>query len=127
MRVLLDTHTFIWFYTGDERLSSTAKTLIIDRGNECFLSIASIWEVSIKASIGKLELRIDFKQLSEFMKANSIALLPITFEHIQQLQQLTFHHRDPFDCLLIAQAVAERLTLLIKDAVFQHYSASVIW
>lgn len=101
MRILLDMHAFLWFYSGDERLSPTAKAFIADPANECFLSIASVWEVGIKTSIGKLELRVDFAGLAGFMAANGIELLPITFGHIQQLQQLPFHHRDPFDRLLI--------------------------
>ena len=127
MRILLDTHTFLWFYSGDERLSPTVKALVVDSANACFLSIASVWEVGIKTSIGKLELRVDFAELARFMAANSIALLPIAIEHIQQLQQLPFHHRDPFDRLLIAQALAEQLTIVSKDAVFEQYPANITW
>lgn len=127
MRILLDTHAFLWFYSGDEKLSNNARTLIADSANACFLSIASVWEVGIKTSIGKLELRVDFEGLASFMAANRMALLPITFGHIQQLQQLPFHHRDPFDRLLIAQALAEGLTLLSRDAVFPQYGVATRW
>lgn len=127
MRILLDTHTFLWFYSGDERLSPIAKALVVDSANACFLSIASVWEIGIKTSIGKLELRVDFAELARFMAANSIRLLPVTIEHIQQLQQLPFHYRDPFDRLLIAQAITEQLTIVGKDAVFNQYPARVIW
>jgi PIN domain nuclease of toxin-antitoxin system len=127
MRLLLDTHAFLWFYSGDDRLSSAGKVLIDDPANECFLSIASVWEMGIKTSIGKLELRVDFAGLTEFMAANRIELLPISFAHIQRLQYLPFHHRDPFDRLLIAQALTEDLTLLSRDAVFPQYEVLVKW
>lgn len=127
MRLLLDTHTFLWFYNGSERLSFSAESLITDPGNECFVSIASIWEMGIKISIGKLELRVDFAGLATFMETNRIVLLPISFGHIEKLQQLPFYHRDPFDRLLIAQALDEELTLISKDAVFDQYPASIIW
>ena len=127
MRLLLDTHAFLWFYSGDERLSLAGKALIDDPINACFLSIASVWEMGIKTSIGKLELRVDFAGLAEFMAANRMELLPIAFEHIQRLQQLPFHHRDPFDRLLIAQALTEDLTLLSRDAVFPQYEVSIRW
>jgi PIN domain nuclease of toxin-antitoxin system len=127
MRILLDTHAFLWFYSGDERLSSTGKAFIDDPTNECFLSIASVWEMGIKTSIGKLELRVDFAGLAKFMATNRIELLPISFEHIQQLQHLPFHHRDPFDRLLIAQALTENLTLLSRDTVFPQYGISLSW
>lgn len=127
MRLLLDTHAFLWFYAGNNQLSNTAEGLINDLGNECFLSIASIWEIGIKTSIGKLELRVDFAGLAEFMATNRIALLPIAFGHIQQLQSLPFHHRDPFDRLLIAQAFTEHLTLISRDEIFQQYAVSLIW
>ncbi|RZJ91777.1 MAG: type II toxin-antitoxin system VapC family toxin [Hymenobacter sp.] len=127
MRLLLDTHAFLWFYSGDERLSFTGKALIDDPANECFLSIASIWEMGIKTSIGKLELRVDFAGLAEFMAANRIELLPISFEHIQRLQYLPFHHRDPFDRLLIAQAFSEGLTLLSRDTLFPQYGVAIQW
>ena len=127
MRFLLDTHTFLWFYAGDSQLSVTAATLVSDPANECFLSIASIWEIGIKTAIGKLTVRGGFAQLEEFTQANALKLLPITFSHIQALQQLPLHHRDPFDRLLIAQALTESLTLLTRDAAFQQYPASLMW
>ena len=127
MQLLLDTHAFIWFYTGDKQLSSKAKTLINDLSNECFLSIASVWEIGIKTSIGKLELRVNFTGLADFMATNRIVLLLIAFRHIQRLQSLPFHHRDTFDRLLIAQAFAERLTLISRDGFFQQYDVPLIW
>jgi PIN domain nuclease of toxin-antitoxin system len=127
MRLLLDTHAFLWFYAGDERLGATSKALIDNPDNECFLSIASVWEMGVKTSIGKLELRVDFAGLASFMAANKIELLPISFGHIQQLQHLPFYHRDQFDRLLIAQAVTENLTLLSRDTIFPQYRISLVW
>lgn len=98
-----------------------------DPTNKCLLSIASVWEIGIKTSIGKLALRGDFAEVEDFIAENSIELLPITFEHIQRLQQLPFHHRDPFDRLLIAQAFTESLTLLSRDTIFPQYGVSIRW
>lgn len=126
MNILLDTHAFIWFFNGDTNLSSTAKKLIEDPATNCQLSIVSLWETSIKTSIGKLALRGEFAQVADFMVAGAISLLPVSFEHLIRLQQLPFHHRDPFDCLLIAQALTEDLTLLTRDAAFQQYPTSLM-
>lgn len=111
MDLLLDTHVFIWFFNGDNNLSNTAKKLIEDPSNNCWLSIASLWEISIKTSIGKLALRGNLAEVAGFMAAGAISLLPISLENLVKLQQLPFHHCDPFDRLLIAQALVERLTL----------------
>lgn len=127
MPTLLDTHAFIWFYVGDERLPSTVKELIADSTSACYVSIASLWEISIKASIGKLELRIELSQLTDFLTDNKIELLPIKIEHLEQLQTLPFHHRDPFDRLLIAQALTENLTLISRDSLFAQYNVPLHW
>lgn len=127
MRLLLDTHTFLWFYAGDSQLSTTKAALITDPANECFLSIASIWEIGIKTGIGKLTVRGGIAQLEDFMQANALELLPISFLHIQAIQQLPHYHRDPFDRLLIAQALAEGLTLITRDAAFQYYALPLVW
>lgn len=127
MNLLLDTHAFIWFFNGDKQLSNSARRLITDTDTSCFLSIASVWEIGIKTRLGKLELRGDLDEMAAFMKAGSIALLPIAIGHIQRLQALPFHHRDPFDRLLIAQAFAERLTLISRDAIFQQYEVPIVW
>ena len=127
MELLLDTHAFIWFFNGDDNLSATAKNLIENPANTCWLSIASLWEISIKTSIGKLALRGNFSEIEGFMAAGAIRLLPISFEHLLQLQQLPFHHRDPFDRLLIAQALTEDLTVLSRDAIFPQYEVSIRW
>ena len=127
MNFLLDTHAFIWFFNGDTQLSDSATRLITDAENKCFLSIASVWEIGIKTSLGKLELRGDLAEMTAFMTAGAIELLPIELRHIQRLQTLPFHHRDPFDRLLIAQALTEGLTLLSRDTVFGQYSVPLYW
>ncbi|GAA4457722.1 type II toxin-antitoxin system VapC family toxin [Nibrella saemangeumensis] len=118
MDLLLDTHTFIWFLNGDNQLSPHLRSIISDPANRCLLSIASIWKIAIKSSLNKLELKGSFDQIAGFLNDNDIEILPITFEHLQHLVHLDFHHRDPFDRIMIAQAVAERIVLATKDEVF---------
>ena len=101
MRVLLDSHAFIWFINGDNQLPEKIRNTIENSENECFLSIASIWEISIKISLGKLKLQSNFNKVKDFLSANAIAILPLTFEHTQTLLKLEYHHRDPFDRIII--------------------------
>ncbi len=104
MRLLLDTHTFLWFIDGNPKLSGHARQLIEDAGNERLVSVASLWEMSIKASIGKLKLDIIFpKMVSEHIEGNAMRLLHIRPEHLDIVGLLPFHHKDPFDRLIIAQ------------------------
>jgi len=127
MDLLLDTHSFIWFLNGDEQLPQNLKSSIADTSNKCFLSIASLWEIAIKSSLGKLELKGDFNRIAGFLSDNDIELLPISFEHLQRLIQLPFHHRDPFDRIIIAQALTERLPTATKDEIFPDYGVNCIW
>jgi PIN domain nuclease of toxin-antitoxin system len=127
MQFLLDTHTFIWFINGDNSLSPRAVNSIKNLNNKCFLSIASIWEIAIKSSLNKLELKSDFDRIVEFLTENDIEILPITFEHIQKLNTLDFHHRDPFDRILISQGISEELTIITRDENFQKYQVKVLW
>lgn len=128
MKLLLDTHAFLWFIEGDVNLSSTARNLIEDLENQRFLSVASLWEISIKISIGKLELAITFVELVERqVYGNAIELLEIQPGHLDRLAQLPFHHKDPFDRLIIAQSLAEHLTVVTKDTVFSNYPVTILW
>ncbi|TKK64138.1 type II toxin-antitoxin system VapC family toxin [Ilyomonas limi] len=127
MDLLLDTHAFIWFLNGDSQLPAAIKNLIADTSNKCFLSIGSIWEIAIKVSLNKLELQGDFNHIAGFLIDNDIEVLPITFEHIQRLLRLEFHHRDPFDRIIIAQALTENLTLATKDGIFYKYGVNITW
>lgn len=127
MELLLDTHAFIWFFEGDNRLTAKVKNLIADSSNKCFISIGSIWEMAIKSSLNKLDLQGDFDQIAAFINENDVELLPITFGHVQRLLSLNFHHRDPFDRIIIAQALSENLTIATKDTVFHEYGVKLIW
>jgi PIN domain nuclease of toxin-antitoxin system len=127
MRLLLDTHALIWFVTGDEKLSGSAKNAILDPRNDCLFSVASFWEMSIKISIGKFTLAISEKAFERKLKENDIGLLTITIAHTQATRSLPFHHRDPFDRMLIAQAMTEKLTLVSADAEFTKYPIKLLW
>jgi len=127
MELLLDTHVLIWFLNGDRQLPINIERIIADPTNRCYLSIASIWEIAIKSSLGKLELQGDLSMLVDFLYSNDIQTLPITFSHILYLQKMPFYHRDPFDRMLIAQSAVEDYTLLSRDAIFPSYGIKVLW
>lgn len=128
MRLLLDTHTFLWWIDGGERLSPKARRAIGEASNDCYLSLASAWEMAIKASLGKLGLpgAVD-RFLAEQLAANGFALLPIELRHLGRVERLPFHHRDPFDRLLAAQALEEDLSLASADPVFRRYGVRRLW
>ncbi len=127
MNYLLDTHTIIWFMNGDKSLPSSVKSKIQNINNGCFLSIASIWEIAIKTNLGKLILNGPFKEIIPFLLENNIELLPINFEHLQKLLILELIHRDPFDRIIIAQAIEQHLTILTKDDNFIKYPVNCFW
>jgi len=128
MRLLLDTHTFIWWDSDPERLSKHVLSLCQNPEHELFLSVASVWEMQIKMQLRKLELRLPLAELMrQQQEQNGIFLLSITMNHVLALDSLPVHHKDPFDRLLIAQACAEDLTLISGDPVFSQYSVHRIW
>lgn len=127
MRVLLDTHAIIWFTDGDARLPDTAIEIIKDPGNDIYVSIASIWEIAIKTSLGKLTVSRSIDGLYHFMQVNKINVLQITPAHLNILSTLPHHHRDPFDRLLIAQAISEGFSIVSADQHFNAYEAKIIW
>jgi len=128
MRLLLDTHTFIWAATLDERLSSKAKTLLLDSDNELLLSTASIWEMAIKTSLGKLILKQPIEQtINEQIQINGLQILNIESAHALAMASLPWHHRDPFDRLLICQGKLEKLIILGRDSVMDAYGVGRIW
>jgi PIN domain nuclease of toxin-antitoxin system len=127
MSTLLDTHAFIWFLNGDSEMSEKLKAIIADGSNKCYLSIASIWEIAIKISINKLRIKGEFNQITEFLAENDIAILPINFGHILRLIQLPYHHRDPFDRIIAAQALTESMSVGTKDNIIEKYGVKVIW
>ena len=121
MAYLLDTHTFLWFLEGSKRLSKKTKDIIVNPKNKTFISIASIWEMGIKLSLDKLELDLSLEELKQELIRNEIEILPLDFDHIITLSKLEYHHRDPFDRILISQAKSEKLTILSKDSHFKLY------
>ena len=127
MNLLLDTHTFLWFSEDNPELSKNARSLIEDADNNCFISIASIWEMDIKVSLGKLKIRAGFDRLIEEINKHDFIILPISFEHTAELISMSFSHRDPFDRLLVAQSIVEDLTLISADKIFDEYQVKRIW
>ena len=127
-RILLDTHTFIWLDLETIKLSIDCRNLLLDCENILLLSLASFWEMQIKYQLGKLTLRLPLPNLiAEQQQANNIQLLPIELNHIWTLDRLANHHRDPFDRLLIAQAIAEDVPILSDDGLFDLYSVERLW
>jgi len=127
MRVLLDTHALLWFLGGNSELSKQAKALIENQENEIYISIATFWEIAIKNSLGKLTLDISFAELKTEAIKNSFRILPITFEDTARLNKLPFHHRDPFDRIIISQAKENNLMLVSCDDNFSSYDVNVLW
>ena len=128
MKYLLDTHTFLWFINADKSLSVTAKSLIEDENHEVFLSIASIWEMAIKVSLDKLTVPQPFTEfVLTQVQENNISLLAITPEHAGFVATLSFHHRDPFDRLIIAQSLSENLPIIGADTAFDAYGIDRKW
>ena len=128
MTLLLDTHTLLWFFTNDSSLSTRARGAIEDSGNVARVSAVSLWEVAIKCALGKLKLPAPCADVFPHqLETNGFDLLPITPAHCAALLTLPFHHRDPFDRLLLAQAMAEGLTLVTDDGQFGPYGVPLLW
>jgi PIN domain nuclease of toxin-antitoxin system len=128
MKCLLDTHTFIWLITEDSKLSSIARNCILDSRTTLYLSSASIWEIVIKCNIGKLRLPGHPQTfITKQLAANFIVELPITFKHAFHLQQLPDYHKDPFDRMLVAQAIFEKLSIITIDPIIAQYPVKTIW
>ncbi len=130
MNLLLDTHAFLWF-AGKEQaanLPQATKDLLEDGNNSVFLSLASIWELAIKVSIGKIKLDEPVKQLVEFhVVHNNIKLLSIKLDHIDRIEAMPFHHKDPFDRILVAQSTVEDYSLVSTDETLDQYTNKRIW
>ncbi len=128
MRLLLDTHSFLWFIMGESKLSDQALKLIEDENTQKLVSIACLWEIAIKYSLNKLTLTEPFQTLfPKQLQVNGMDLLHITVDHLTELTKLPFHHRDPFDRLIIAQAIVENLPILSIDSVFDDYPVKRLW
>ncbi|MEH2348760.1 MAG: type II toxin-antitoxin system VapC family toxin [Nostoc sp.] len=128
MRLLLDTHTFIWYVTDNSRLSNQVVALINDENNEILLSIASLWEIAIKQNLGKLSFNQSFEIfITQQLNLNDFSLLDIKITHITVVATLPLHHRDPFDRILIAQSIVENIPLLSADKIFDAYPSERLW
>jgi len=128
MKVLLDTHAFLWLITGDDRLSENARQTFLNTENSLFFSAASLWEICIQKSLGKISLKDGwFQTIQAEMETNTIQWLPIEMTHCAEVTELPFHHRDPFDRMLIAQAIVEEMKLLSRDSPLSNYAIELIW
>ena len=128
MRVLVDTHVFLWWVEGDRALPVKARAALADRDNECLISLVSVWELAIKASLGKLKLALPVQRyVVEHVAANGFRMLDIQLAHVGRVESLAAHHGDPFDRLLIAQALEERIPVVTADPVFRSYGVKRIW
>jgi|SRR5579864_3961050 PIN domain nuclease of toxin-antitoxin system len=127
MKALLDTHTFLWAISSDPRLSRQGEKLFTGP-SDLWFSVASVWEILVKVQTGKLPLPSPAGPyvVKELVK-NQVELLPISLDHVLRLERLPLHHRDPFDRILIAQSLQERLPILTSDPMFQRYPVEVIW
>jgi len=127
MRFLIDTHTFLWFINDSSSLSSSARD-ILEIDNDVVLSVANIWEIAIKFSLGKLALPKSFSEfIPEQINLNQIDILQIEIEHLDTVSSLPFHHRYPFDRLIIAQAMNEKIAIVSADKMFDFYNIKRIW
>ncbi len=128
MKILLDTLTFLWFIGGDQKLSVFARQLIEDPDHECLLSIASLWEMAIKARRARLRLDLSFPELvAQHVDGNAMRILHLAPEHLDVLASLPLHHWDPFDRLIIAQAHVESALIVSRDEVFDDYAVQRLW
>ena len=128
MKLLLDTHAVLWFLADAPLLSGAARLAVEEAGNECWVSMASGWEMAIKSQMGKLRLPLAFEGLFPgALEARGFSILPIQAGHLHRYHALPFHHRDPFDRLLIAQALAEGMTVVGNDTAFDAYGVSRVW
>ena len=127
-RLLLDTQALLWFVLDDKRLSGTACQAIVTAESSVFVSPASLWEIAIKISLGKYKLPINFAEFwQEQLHINDFRLLPISIAHTAQVARLPFHHRDPFDRLIIAQAKSLNIPVVSSDAAFDDYEVKRVW
>jgi PIN domain nuclease of toxin-antitoxin system len=127
MAFLLDTHAFLWFVSGDNNLPVSVRDKIKDINQPCFLSIASLWEITIKQQLGKLTLNITMKELFDYADRNQIEIVQITYEHLSALSNLPRHHADPFDRLIISQVISEKFILISRDKGLKKYKVKLQW
>jgi PIN domain nuclease of toxin-antitoxin system len=124
MRLLLDANSFVWWVTASPRLTAAVRAVIADRTNEIVVGVGAVWELTIKRALRKLRFPFDFE--TELRNEN-FGVLPISFAHLRALDGLPFHHGDPFDRLLIAQALAEGIPIATADRRFAAYGVQIVW
>jgi len=127
MKYLIDTHIFLWAVTMPEKNTLKVRKILDDFDNFLFISIVSLWEIAIKHSIGKLELSVSFDDLQMAIVDNKITVLDISYQAVKYVDILPLYHRDPFDRMLVAQSMADDLTILSKDIIFDEYKIKRIW
>ena len=128
MKLLLDTHAFLWWVGASRELSRKARSAVGSGRNECFVSMVSAWEIAIKVSLGSLRVEAALDRfLPEQLAANGFQPLPVDLKHAARVAALPFHHRDPFDRLLVAQALEEELAVVTADPVFARYGVKRVW
>ncbi len=128
MKLLLDTHSLIWFFSGDPKLSNTARIYMEDVKDQKLISLATVWEMAIKQSKNKLTLPLPLEDyIQQKLKLEDFELLPINLNHLAIISSLPFFHNDPFDRLIIAQAIVEKIPILSRDLAFDYYSIQRVW
>ncbi len=127
MEFLLDTHTFLWFASGYEKLPKTLQNEIKNINNSCFLSVASMWGIVIKERLGMFFSSLKIDKLFKFAQKNQIEILQISSEHLHKLPKLPLKHNDPFDRLIIAQSQTDKLAVIFKDETFKEHQIKLIW
>jgi PIN domain nuclease of toxin-antitoxin system len=127
MNLLIDAHILIWYIAGNPSLPKAMTDLLEDAENEIHISIASLWEISIKVGKGKLDLGIEFHELEAILNQLNIQILPILFGDLNVHRTLPFHHNDPFDRLIIAQSIHQDLMLMSADSAFNNYPIQNVW
>ena len=127
MRILIDTQAFIWFVENDKQIPVKMKKYLENPENSIIVSIASLWEMTIKMSLGKLFLNCDIKEMTEKIYNNGFEILPILPEHIIKLSTLIYLHRDPFDRIIISQGLTENMPIVSSDKIFDNYGINRKW
>ena len=126
MNYLLDTHVFLWYIDGNKKLSSKVSSIISNLDNDIYLSKVSLWEIVIKSSNGKLDLQKSLKDIEDVVRLNNFILLDIDFSHLTTLNSLPYFHRDPFDRLIIAQAITDKFILITDDVQLKAYPVEIL-
>ena len=126
-KILLDTHTLLWYFQNNKQLNSTVIDLLENLENELYVSIVSLWEIAIKINIGKLQLDCTFQEFLSTIEQYNIEILPITLTDLESYLNLPLHHRDPFDRILVTQTVNNDLILLSRDSAFDNYFIQILW